>query len=587
MNSTGCSDIQRDGQKSGYRLVVPIPGYQERRTARTMQARKRLTLFLVMILIAPALQSAQSAADGWVWVGEGIEYQKFHNSDPNNIFVARMDRSNFNTTLESSIAQGKLASGTETVRGMAARYDQAINYWGQTWGNTNQVVAAINGFFFDRQSGTPWSGQIQSSWHAQRFPDGDGGSGFVWQLDREAFIGECVYYPPERQLVTFSSGATLKINGINVPRGDDELVIYTPQYDRDTNTSSSDTAVEVVVELTRPALILPNNSSQTMVTGIVRDIRYGQGSTPIPFDHIVISAEGTARDILLQNIKDNDEIGINQEIANCPSSPEKFDWTKSYASIGGDKLFLVNGSTIDFSDGESAAPAPRTAIAFNDSYVFFIVVDGYNPGVSVGMGINQVADFAKNKLGATWGISQDSGSSSTMVINGEVVNDTYCNYLFNCNKLSDVEANLPPSLIEKWSQAPEWDTSSGDWEPKVGNGMMMVVVKPKIQIGSYRPDDIITTTEDTEVRLGPGTNYAVLNTVPANTQGVILKPVSDLNGVWATGTYWWKVKFGPTKGWISLQPQFAFQSYVPFVNQGISASQLGKTILGIGAPGSR
>lgn len=550
-----------------------------------INARKRLTLFLVMILIAPALQSAQSSADGWVLVGEGIEYQKFHNSDPNNIFVTRMDRANLNVTLESSIAQGKLASGTETVRGMAARYAQAINYWGQTWGNTNQVVAAINGYFFDRQSGAPWSGQIQSSWYAQRYTELQNVSGFVWQLDREAHIGECVYHPDGRQLITFASGESLPlINGINVSRGDDELVIYTPQYDRDTNTADSNNAVEVVVELTRPALIIPTPAK---VTGIVRDIRDGQGSTPIPFDHIVLSAEGTARDVLLQNIKDNDEIGISQEIANCPISSQTFDWKKSYAGIGGDKIFLSNGSTVDFSDAESTAPAPRTAIAFNDTYVFFIVVDGYNPGVSVGMSINQLAKFAKNTLGATWGISQDSGSSSTMVINGKVVNDTYCNYLFNCNKRADIEATLPSSLIEKWSQPPEWDTSSGDWEPMVGNGMMMVVVKPKIQIGSYQPDDVITTTQETEVRLGPGTNYAVLDTVPANTQGVILEPVSDLNGVWATGVYWWKVKFGPTKGWIPLQPQFAFQSYVPLVNQGLSATQLGKTIFGLDAPGSR
>ncbi len=550
-----------------------------------MNARKRLTLFLVMILIAPALQSAQSAANGWTWVGEGIEYQKFHNSDPNNIFVARMDRANLNTTLESSIAQGKLASGTETVRGMAARYDQVVNYWDQTWGNTNQVVAAINGYFFDRQSGTPWSGQIQSSWYAQRYTELQNVSGFIWQLDREAHIGECVYHPDGRQLITFASGESLPlINGVNEPRGDDELIIYTPQYDRDTGTDSSESAVEVVVELSRPALIIPTPAK---VSGIVREIRDGQGSTPIPFDHIVLSAEGTARDILLQNIKDNDEIGISQEIANCPISSQSFDWKKSYAGIGGDKTFLVDGQVVKYSDEESTARAPRTAIAYNDQYIFFIVVDGYNPGVSVGMSINQLADFAKNTLEATWGISQDSGSSSTMVINGEVVNDTYCNYLFNCNKRADIEASLPESLIEKWSQKPEWDTSSGDWEPKVGNGMMMVVVRPKIQVASYQPDDVITTTVDTEVRLGPGTNYSLLDTVPANTEGVILEPVSDLNGVWATGTYWWKVKFGSTKGWIGMQPQFAFQSYVPFVYQGLSASQLGKTILGLNGTGSK
>ncbi len=327
-----------------------------------MKARKRLTLFLIMIFIAPLLQSAQNITDGWVQVGEGIEYQKFHNNDPNDIFVARMDRNNLNVTIDSSIAQGKLASGFETVSGMAARYDQTINYWGQTWGNTNQVVVAINGFGFNLQTGAPLSGQIQSSWYAQRFWEGENNSGFVWQLDRETFIGACVYHPEGRQLISFASGEKIPlINGINVPRGDDQLVIYTPQYDRDTDTAASDTAVEVLVELTRPALLVPDPSK---VTGIVREIRDGQGSTPIPFDHIVLSAEGIARDTLLQNIKDNEEIGISQEIANCPSSPQKFDWTKSYASIGGDKLFLADGQTVNISDAEiwSAGPSDSYCI---------------------------------------------------------------------------------------------------------------------------------------------------------------------------------------------------------------------------------
>lgn len=555
-----------------------------------MKARKRLTLFLIMILIAPLLQSAQNVADGWVQVGEGIEYQKFHNNDygPNDIFVARMDRNNPNVTIDSSIAQGKLASGFETVSGMAARYDQVINYWGQTWGNTNQVVAAINGFGFDRDNGTgtPWSGQIQSSWYAQRFWERENNSGFVWQLDREAFIGECVYHPPERQIITFSSGATLKIDGINVPRGDDELVIFTPQYDKDTNTEASDTAVEVLVELTRPALILPINSNKSMITGIVRDIRDGLGSTSIPFDHVVLSAEGTARDTLLENIKDNDQIGINQEIANCDISSQNFDWTKSYASIGGDKLFLADGQTINVTGTEFTAQAPRTAIAFNDDYIFFIVVDGYHTGVSIGMSINQVAGFAQKELGATWGVSEDSGGSSTMVINGEVKNNTTCNWE-KCLSNTEMSMPLPEPLNDNQLHIPDSLFSTVTQEALVGNGMMMVVVKPKIQIDSYHPDDSITTTADTEVRLGPGKNYAVLNTVPANTQGVILKPVSDLNGVWATDDFWWKVKFGPTKGWISLPAQYAFQSYVPLVNQGLSAVQLGKTILGLDAFGSR
>ena len=79
----------------------------------------------------------------WTQIANGIEYRQFTLPDPNNIFVTRMDRGNLNVTVESCIAQGKLVSGKETVSGMAARYDQTINYWGQTWGPRNKVVVAI------------------------------------------------------------------------------------------------------------------------------------------------------------------------------------------------------------------------------------------------------------------------------------------------------------------------------------------------------------------------------------------------------------------------------------------------------------
>ena len=47
--------------------------------------------------------------------------------------------------------------------------------------------------------------------------------------------------------------------------------------------------------------------------------------------------------------------------------------------------------------------------------------------ISVGMSIHELAVFARDTLGATWGVAQDGGGSSTMVINGQVVNNTFCN----------------------------------------------------------------------------------------------------------------------------------------------------------------
>jgi hypothetical protein len=92
---------------------------------------------LLLSLGAPAVVAREAVEPWGDPVATGIEYREYQLPDPVNVFVTRMDRSNQQVTLESSIGQGRLAGGGETVSGMAQRYDEAINFWDQTWGNTN------------------------------------------------------------------------------------------------------------------------------------------------------------------------------------------------------------------------------------------------------------------------------------------------------------------------------------------------------------------------------------------------------------------------------------------------------------------
>ena len=105
-------------------------------------------LLLLVGLLSPPLQP-QDTSFLWQEVGMGIQYREFYLPGPNHVYVARMERDNPQVTLETSIAQGRLSGGLETVREMAGRYDQAINYWSEVWGSRNQVVVAINGSFFN------------------------------------------------------------------------------------------------------------------------------------------------------------------------------------------------------------------------------------------------------------------------------------------------------------------------------------------------------------------------------------------------------------------------------------------------------
>jgi hypothetical protein len=153
------------------------------------------------------------------------------------------------------------------------------------------------------------------------------------------------YYTPEQNLaigalgisqqrVLFpASGDHLTIQGVNRPRGSDDLVLYTPQYD--SNTKTDNTGVEVLVEMTRPALVL---SGSDPVAGVIRQIRQNAGSSFIPFDHVVISATGSNATNLLSRSQLGASVAISLSVSGSPVNADK-----TYASIGGGEIFLSNG----------------------------------------------------------------------------------------------------------------------------------------------------------------------------------------------------------------------------------------------------
>jgi Phosphodiester glycosidase len=525
--------------------------------------QRTLALLALMIAFFQPVSQTGAAQAGWIVLAPGIDFQQFHliTSRPINIFVTRLDRNEPSAMIESAIAQGELINGREKTSEMAARYDQTINYWGETWGNRTRVVAAINGYFFKLDSGRPLSGQIQSGWYVQRFSDYVGDAGFAWNLNRVPYIGKCVFHAPRDQFLTIlRSGETRKIDGVNRQRSPDELILYTSHYNSSTDTDK--TGVEVLVEMSRPALILPNPAR---ALGQVVKIRDFQGDTPIPFDHVVISATGVKRDGLLARVQVGDEIGISQEISNCSGSPQ-IDWTKAYAAIGGDNHFLTAGSlSVDTSNGDATLPNSRTAVAYGGSYVYFIVVDGWNLGVSEGIKVRELGEFARDTLGATDAVTLDSGGSSTMVIFGKVVNNAYCNFTRECGM--GAEQNPTNILPRRQVKYPEL-------EALVGNALMMAVAEPKVQVERINPGQKVLTSLPTDLRLGPGTNYAVLANIPPGSLGHAQgMHYTDLNGVLAKGWFWQRVEFGDLSGWARLDaltlapPEGNWRWYLPLVKR--------------------
>ncbi len=463
-------------------------------------------------------------AFAWTTVGPGIEYQAFTTPDPNNLFVARMERSNTGATLESTVANGTTIGARETVRNQAARYDGAISWWGQSWGQRNDVIVAINGDFFNGTTGVMTGGFVHSGWYAKRFGNWGGYSGFGWTVNRVPFFGNCIYHQPSEQVITYAaSGNTQQFQDINRARGANELIVYTPQYD--SNTHTDNTGTEVLVEVVRPTVII-NPPSKTV--GYVRQIRQNAGSTYIPFDHVVLSASGTAATTLRNNVTVGAEVWISQRIIdynepdlsgnNGCNTQTGIDWQKTFASVGFNYRFLENGLIRPPDPAHSGYAGlivrnPRTAVAYNANYVFFIVCDG-RTAASVGMTMTELGGFCLNTLGATDAGNLDGGGSSTMVVNGTVMNNP----------------------------------SDGS-ERTVSNGMVMVALQPKVQSNAFSAGQSVVTTGNANVRLGPGTNYAFFTTVGTGVYGTIVDHA--LKGVYAKGFYWSKVDFSGTVGWVA------------------------------------
>ncbi|MDD5370539.1 MAG: phosphodiester glycosidase family protein, partial [Anaerolineaceae bacterium] len=332
-------------------------------------------------------------------------------------------------------------------------------------------------------------------------------------------------------------------------RGSDDLIIYTPQFN--SSTPTDDSGAEVILQLSQPLTITP---IPNMVKGIVVSIRDGQGNTTIPFDAVVLSASGSAREKLLSNLHEGDEIGISQEIqayeSDC-ATPQEVDWTSTYASVGGNVTILRDGQAQHDDEAGSLIRSPRTAIAFNDQFIFFIVVDGRQPSISMGMTIDELAAFSRDELGAREGISQDGGGSSTMLINGEVVNvpSDQCHRIYLPDVINPAPETSSIQMVKmRINRVPLID--NGLCERQVANGMMMVVQESAQRSTVFHPSMIVTTTESVDVHLGPGDNFAVFARLPARITGVIQANMNGLDGVMAKGAYWWKATFGPVTGWV-------------------------------------
>ncbi len=284
--------------------------------------------------------------------------------------------------------------GTESLPSIARRHKAPI---------------AINGGFFEMQ-GT-FRGEsvgalkIDGEWMSEP-EQGRGVVGFRTVDGKiETYMDRIVL----QHEVVLPNETTLKIDGINRGRLRNELVLYRPHFHSVTLTMAD--GVEVVVRNDK-----------------VVDIHDGKGSTHIPADGYILSANGIKRALLLKKIALGDSVKIREKII-----PERVGdnnlWADFTHIIGGGPLLLRNGvvSTTEAYKREGFDASfhsfwhPRTAVGKKaDGTLLFVTITAAKLGVRRGVMLQQLAKLFV-EWGATDAVNLDGGYSSMMIIRNQVV----------------------------------------------------------------------------------------------------------------------------------------------------------------------
>ena len=360
--------------------------------------------FLLALLCVLCGQSL--FAQEWKPVHDGVEYAHVEHklgSDPVKINLLRLDLRKVRLDVHHALDK---AIGLETTSLIAKR---------------KGAVAAINSGFF-RLDTSIFAGDSAGvlAIDGKLLSESSNGRTTMFIKDRQpqqTIIFRPVDLGSEIQLFGQSFVQSLGLSGINRERKADEMIIYTPEFHRTTLTD--DDGLEIIVQ------------HNTII-----DIRDAKGSSVIPESGFVISASGKRRTEALpfarsgrkiyQNYTTSYPLGSSKDPHSNGRQPGAF-------MIGDDIVSgvpqLIKDGKIDITwEQEKASRSfvetrhPRTAVAkLKDGKFLMITVDGRQPGVSVGMSLQELAEYLLS-LGAVDAMNLDGGGSTTMFLDGKVVN---------------------------------------------------------------------------------------------------------------------------------------------------------------------
>ena len=224
--------------------------------------------------------------------------------------------------------------------------------------------------------------------------------------------------------------------GLNQQRRSSLAVLYTPTYGPSTRSPGGR---ELILEKDGNGPWLPLPAGQTN-RARVREIS-SNGNTRLAPDIMVLSfapeqlgtlPEVTPGTVLqISTATTPDLKGVKTAIAGGP------------AIIKDGQPFSLRhappGASSDYTQRSRYERHPRSAVGWSPTHVYFVTVDGRQPGLSVGMKLAELAEFMAG-LGCTDAMNLDGGKSAQLWMSGQIVNspcqgeDTVANSLLVVRK---------------------------------------------------------------------------------------------------------------------------------------------------------
>lgn len=368
---------------------------------------------LLVLITATVVQAGGEKKTLFPDLAQGLYlYRYYWDVETCVLYVAEMSRHEASLHFEVMLANAQVL-GKETVRSMANRRTQR---------GDRRVLVAVNGGFGVLGDMRGYGGVLENL-HIQ---DGE----LITQpTDTEACFGvtesgEFLSTPVQMKASLQIGTHTLPLGCINQRRLDGcQVTLYTPRLGESTRTNRRRGSEVILSGLPLP--LTPDYTHAYRVEKVSRD-----GNSTIPQDGAVLWINTRLKNPSVSQFN----TGADGTLTLTLSPPE---WNQVRHAIGG-RLRLLKGGKINetiakmhhaekrHTPGKRASVLnlshePRTALGYNADKLFLVVADGRQPKYSTGLTLYELASIL-SELGATEAINLDGGSSSTFVVDGEVIN---------------------------------------------------------------------------------------------------------------------------------------------------------------------